>query len=115
MAELLTLSHYNTDKNLYPQRVLKYTTFVMIIIFEKLDLIMSDKIEKTTKQKCFENKRKSLGSYCAAINCHNTRGNCTLSMFIFPKDEERCKKWVQNLRREDIIHTPLHKLCHFQL
>ena len=76
---------------------------------------MLDKIEKTTKQECFENKRKSLGSYCAAINCHNARGNCTLSMFRFPKDEERCKKWVQNLRREDIIHTPLHKLCHFQL
>ena len=36
-------------------------------------------------------------------------------MFRFPKDEERCKKWVQNSRREDIIHTPLHKLCHFQL
>ena len=56
-----------------------------------------------------------MGSYCAAINCHNSRGNCTLSMFRFPKDEERCKKWVQHVRREDLTHTPLNKLCHFQL
>ena len=68
-------------------------------MFENVDLIMSEKIDKATKGKHFENKQKSLGSYCAAINCHNARGNCTLSMFRFPKDEERCKKWVQNSRR----------------
>ena len=76
---------------------------------------MSEKMDTEAKQKCSKSKRKSLGSYCAAINCHNSRGNCTLSMFRFPKDEERCEKWVQHVRREDLRHTPLNKLCHFQL
>ena len=76
---------------------------------------MSEKMDTEAKQKCSKSKRKSLGSYCAAINCHNSRGNYTLSMFRFPKDEERCKKWVQHVRREDLRHTPLNKLCHFQL
>ena len=76
---------------------------------------MSEKMDTEAKQKCSKSKRKSLGPYCAAINCHNSRGNCTLSMFRFPKDEERYKKWVQHVRREDLRHTPLNKLCHFQL
>ena len=76
---------------------------------------MSEKMDTEAKQKCSKSKRKSLGSYCAAINCHNSRGNCTLSMFGFPKDEERCKKWVQHVRRDDLRHTPLNKLCHFKL
>ena len=76
---------------------------------------MSEKMDTESKQKCSKSKRKSLGSYCTAINGHNSRGNCTLSMFRFPKDEERCKKWVQHVRREDLRHTPLNKLCHFQL
>ena len=75
---------------------------------------MSEKMDTEAKQKCSKSKRKSLGSYCATINCHNSRGNCTLSMFRFPKDEERCKKWVQHVRREDLRHTPLNKLCHLQ-
>ena len=76
---------------------------------------MSEKMDTETKGKCSKTKQKSLGSYCAVINCHNSRGNCALLIFRFPKDEERCKKWVQNLRREDVRHTPLNKLCHFQL
>ena len=28
--------------------------------------------------------KKRLGSYCVAINCHNARKNCNLSMFPFP-------------------------------
>ena len=76
---------------------------------------MSEKMDTEAKQKCSKSKQKSLGSYCAAINCHNSRGNCTLSMFRFPKDETRCKKCIQHVRREDLRHTPLNKLCHFQL
>ena len=41
--------------------------------------------------------KKSKGPYCAAINCHNERGNYKLSMFQFPKDAARCTKWVQTL------------------
>ena len=50
--------------------------------------------EKGPKRK---RNRKTLVSYCAAINCHNTKRNSKLSMFRFPKDEERCKKWVQTV------------------
>ena len=60
-------------------------------------------------------KRKTFGTYCAAVGCHNARGNCKLSMFRFPKDEERCQKWVQNTRRDDIRSIPLQKLYHFEL
>ena len=42
-----------------------------------------------------EGSKKSKDSYCAAINCHSSRGNCKLSMFQFPKDPARCAKWVQ--------------------
>ena len=55
-------------------------------------------------------KRKTLGTYCAAIDCHNSRRNCNLSMFRFPKSEERCRKWVQNTRRDDIRYL-LSKSC----
>ena len=36
-------------------------------------------------------------------------------MFQFPKDEERCKKWVQNCRREVLRHIPVKKLFEYQL
>ena len=36
-------------------------------------------------------KRRTLGTYCTAYACHNSRRNCKLSMFRFPKEEERCK------------------------
>ena len=36
-------------------------------------------------------------------------------MFRFPKDEQRCKKWVQNTRHEDIRNIPSHKLYSYEL
>ena len=41
--------------------------------------------------------------YCSAINCSNN-SNMTpkLHFFRFPKDSERCQKWIQNCRREDL-------------
>lgn len=60
-------------------------------------------------------KKKSLGTYCAAWECHNAMGNCKLSMFRFPKDEERCRKWVQNTRRDDLRKVPLNKLYNLEL
>ena len=82
----------------------------------KRGFIISTKMDTESKEKCSKRQRKTLGSYCAAVNCHNSRGNCKLSMFRFPtKDDERCKKWVQNIRRDDIRQTPLHKLCHLHL
>ena len=57
--------------------------------------------------------KKSLGSYCAAINCHNAKKNCNLSMFCFPRDEERYRKWVQNTRREDLRGVTTKKLYNY--
>ena len=37
-------------------------------------------------------KRKTLGTYCAAVGCHNARGNCNLSHLGLPK----MKKGVEN-------------------
>ena len=34
-------------------------------------------------------RRKPGGDYCSAFGCHNSRNNSDLSMFSFPKDEER--------------------------
>ena len=60
--------------------------------------------------------KKSLGSHCAAINCHNARKNCILSMFCFPRDEGRCRKWVQNTRCEDLRGgVTTKKLYNYQL
>ena len=63
-----------------------------------------------TKREEKGSKRTSHGTYCAAYGCHNARGNCTLSMFRFPKDGEMCRKWVQNTRRDDIRNLPSKKL-----
>ena len=60
-------------------------------------------------------KRRTLGTYCAACACHNSRRNCKLSMFRFPKEEERCKKWIQNTKRDDLRKLPLHKLYTYEL
>ena len=68
-----------------------------------------------TKREEKGSKRKSHGTYSAAYGCHNARGNCTLSMFRFPKDEERYRKWVQNTRRDDIRNLPSKKLYNLEL
>ncbi|GAB6025455.1 hypothetical protein CHUAL_011199 [Chamberlinius hualienensis] len=40
------------------------------------------------------------GDYCAAINCSNSRTKKPdLSFFRFPKETERCKKWISNCQR----------------
>ena len=67
---------------------------------------------KESKKQC---KRKTLGSYCPAINCNNSRRNCKLSMFRFPIQKEWCGKWVQNTRHEDLRHSPLQKLYNYEL
>ncbi|GFO44599.1 52 kda repressor of the inhibitor of the protein kinase [Plakobranchus ocellatus] len=52
------------------------------------------------------------GEWCSAINCTNNRSkNPRMSFFRFPKDPERCKKWVINVRRCDIHSKPTEKLC----
>ena len=45
--------------------------------------------------------------HCSAINCQNNSKKCTqMHFFRFPKDEQRCKKWIQNSRRNDLLRKP---------
>ena len=44
------------------------------------------------------------GDYCSAIGCHNSRNNCSLSLFKFPKDIERLVKITS------IYHYSRHQL-----
>ncbi|XP_069687973.1 THAP domain-containing protein 2-like [Periplaneta americana] len=45
------------------------------------------------------------GDVCSAINCSNSKKRRPeLSFFRFPKDPERCKKWLINSRREDLMN-----------
>ncbi|XP_032900886.1 52 kDa repressor of the inhibitor of the protein kinase-like [Amblyraja radiata] len=63
-------------------------------------------------------------SHCSAINCSNRKcRRPDLSFFRFPNKKERCQQWVQNTRRQDLLHrTPEYLsanccLCslHFEL
>ncbi|XP_078401146.1 52 kDa repressor of the inhibitor of the protein kinase-like isoform X2 [Cetorhinus maximus] len=62
-------------------------------------------------------------NFCAAPNCSRKSTNCPdIPFFRFPKDPERCQKWVENCRRADLENRSaeqLHKqyrLCarHFE-
>ncbi|XP_032888325.1 THAP domain-containing protein 1-like [Amblyraja radiata] len=63
-------------------------------------------------------------AYCSAIHCTNRQcRRPDLSFFRFPNNKERCRQWVQNTRRHDLLHrTPVYlsnncRLCseHFEL
>ncbi|XP_032896235.1 THAP domain-containing protein 2-like [Amblyraja radiata] len=44
-------------------------------------------------------------SHCSAINCSNRKSKRPeLSFFRFPDKKERCQRWVQNTRRQDLLH-----------
>ncbi|XP_029375732.1 uncharacterized protein LOC115054602 [Echeneis naucrates] len=50
---------------------------------------------------------------CAAPSCDYQQGDSTTSLFSFPVDAERCKQWLNNCRRQDLLSEPpeqLHKL-----
>ena len=59
-------------------------------------------------------------AFCSAINCNNSKKkNPQLSFFTFPKERERCKKWIINTRRKNVTEDYAHKnltLCseHFE-
>ncbi|XP_072333509.1 52 kDa repressor of the inhibitor of the protein kinase-like isoform X2 [Scyliorhinus torazame] len=62
-------------------------------------------------------------NFCAAPNCSRKSTSCPdIPFFRFPKDPERCQKWVENCRRADLENRTaeqLHKqyrLCarHFE-
>lgn len=42
--------------------------------------------------------------HCAAINCsNNSKAFPNLHFFRFPKEETRCRRWIINTRREDLL------------
>ncbi len=52
---------------------------------------------------------------CSAINCSKSKwSHPHLSFFSFPAEEKRCKIWIQNVRREDILKKSV-KYCHDNL
>ncbi|GLH09912.1 Uncharacterized protein GBIM_14929, partial [Gryllus bimaculatus] len=52
---------------------------------------------------------------CYEVNCSNNKGrNPDLCFFTFPKDPERCRKWVINSKREDLLQKTsdyTHRNC----
>lgn len=61
-------------------------------------------------------------NFCAALHCARMSSHSVLAFFRFPRDPERCKKWVENCSRSDLRDkTPehlnkYHRLCarHFE-
>ncbi|XP_066506445.1 THAP domain containing 12a [Hoplias malabaricus] len=61
-------------------------------------------------------------NFCAALHCMRMSSHSVLAFFRFPRDPERCKKWVENCCRSDLKDkTPehlnkYHRLCarHFE-
>ncbi|XP_016106283.1 52 kDa repressor of the inhibitor of the protein kinase-like isoform X2 [Sinocyclocheilus grahami] len=63
----------------------------------------------TTKEKSKWNKR----TQCSAINCKNYQCNSThLAFHRFPKDPDRCARWVQNLRNASLMGISFQRLHH---
>ena len=59
-------------------------------------------------------RKKGGGDFCSAINCTNARRkeSCRGKPFFrFPADEERCRVWVQNSRRADLLGKKAQDLC----
>ncbi|XP_062870095.1 THAP domain containing 12a [Trichomycterus rosablanca] len=61
-------------------------------------------------------------NFCAALHCTRMSSHSVLAFFRFPRDPERCKKWVENCSRSDLKDKPpehlnkYHRLCarHFE-
>ncbi|ELT94675.1 hypothetical protein CAPTEDRAFT_199997 [Capitella teleta] len=61
------------------------------------------------------NARKSkwktgYGIQCAAPGCDSYQGTCDLPFRAFPKTEERCRLWVQFMRRQDFLGKSVKEL-----
>ncbi|KAM4701348.1 52 kDa repressor of the inhibitor of the protein kinase [Discoglossus pictus] len=55
-------------------------------------------------------------NFCAAPNCTRKSTQSDLAFFRFPRDPERCQKWVENCRRSDLENkTPDQLNKHYRL
>lgn len=50
------------------------------------------------------------GSVCQAVNCDNREFNNKISYFRFPKDKDRCLKWVANCKGEHLYKLTTEQL-----
>ena len=77
-----------------------YTTDSSSLFDNSRNSVTLDKTKIVSSKK----KKQKTGQWCSAINCTNNRmANSGMSFFRFPKDKERCKRWVLNSRRQDLL------------
>nr|CAI5824568.1 unnamed protein product [Callosobruchus analis] len=54
---------------------------------------------------------------CAALGCLNTAANCTYSLFKFPSNTDRSRRWLKACNREDLLakidnlHNSSYRIC----
>ena len=59
--------------------------------------------------------KEMFGFLLCSYKLQQCQKNCKLSMFRFPKDEERCRKWALNCSRDDLRNVPTTKLYNYEL
>ncbi|GFN73812.1 THAP domain-containing protein 1 [Plakobranchus ocellatus] len=58
-----------------------------------------------------EKNKNTHCKWCSAYGCSNSKNKRPeLSFLRFPSDPDRCKKWVVNTRRADLLSTPVEAL-----
>ncbi|GFO19473.1 THAP domain-containing protein [Plakobranchus ocellatus] len=58
-----------------------------------------------------ERNKNTHCKWCSAYGCSNSKNKRPeLSFLRFPSDPDRCKKWVVNTRRADLLSTPVEAL-----
>ena len=58
-------------------------------------------------------RKKTKKVICSAWGCNNYQdNNINISFFHFPKETELCKKWINNLRRDDLTGKSPSELRH---
>ncbi|GFO29162.1 52 kda repressor of the inhibitor of the protein kinase [Plakobranchus ocellatus] len=62
-----------------------------------------------------ERNKNTHCKWCSAYGCSNSKNKRPeLSFLRFPSDPDRCKKWVVNTRRADLLSTPVEALSGLQ-
>ncbi|GFN89473.1 THAP domain-containing protein 9 [Plakobranchus ocellatus] len=58
-----------------------------------------------------ERNKNTHCKWCSAYGCSNSKNKRPeLSFLRFPSNSDRCKKWVVNTRRADLLSTPVEVL-----
>ena len=69
--------------------------------------------DANTETTCSHTKKRPKKTICAAWGCNNYQNvNANVSFFKFPRDDERCKRWVSKLKRADLDKFDATQLRH---